>query len=76
MTTMNIIMLLVAALVGAMIVLYVITFLILREMSKITKDLLNRLMARDFTEYVRGEVTMHPAKEKEPERHEEEAIPI
>jgi hypothetical protein len=73
---MNIIMLLVAALVGAMIFLYIIAYLILCEMSKLTKDMLNRLMARDFTEYVRGDVTLHPAKEKDLERREEEAIPI
>lgn len=76
MTTMNVIMFLVAALVGAMIFLYIIAFLILREMSKLTKDMLNRLMARDFTEYVRGEATLHPAPETEPTRREEEAIPI
>jgi len=54
----------------------VVFFLFMREFKNLLKDMLNRLMARDFTEYVRGEATLHPAKEKEPERREEEAIPI
>lgn len=76
MTTMNVILILAAALAGAMIFQAIVFFLFMREFKNLLKDMLNRLMARDFTEYVRGEVTMHPAKEKEPERREEEAIPI
>jgi len=76
MNAITVIVILAGALAGAMIFQAVVFFLFMREFKNLLKDMLNRLMARDFTEYVRGEATLHPAKEKEPERREEEAIPI
>jgi glycerol uptake facilitator-like aquaporin len=73
---MNVILILAAALAGAMIFQAIVYFLFMREFKNLLKDMLNRLMARDFTEYVRGEATLHPVPEKEPTRREEEAIPI
>lgn len=76
MTTMNIIMFLVAALVGAMIFQAIVFFLFMREFKNLLKDMLNRLMARDFTEYVRGEVALKTEPDRPPPMHNEEAIPI
>lgn len=76
MTTMNVIVILAVALAGAMIFQAIVFFLFMRELKNLLKDMLNRLMARDFTEYVRGEATLHPAPETESRRREEEAIPI
>ena len=76
MNTMTVIFVLSAALAGAMIFQAIVFFLFMREFKNLLKDMLNRLMARDFTEYVRGETTLHPPAETEAPRREEEAIPI
>ena len=76
MNTMTVILILAAAIAVVMIFQAIVFFLFMREFKNLLKDMLNRLMARDFTEYVRGEATLHPAPEKEPTRREEEAIPI
>jgi glycerol uptake facilitator-like aquaporin len=76
MNTMTVILILAAALAGAMIFQAIVFFLFMREFKNLLKDMLNRLMARDFTEYVRGEASLHPAPEAETARREEDAIPI
>ena len=76
MNTMTVIVILVAALAGAMIFQAIVFFLFMREFKNLLKNMLNRLMAKDFTEYVRGEVTMQPAPEKEGKIPEPDAIPI
>jgi hypothetical protein len=76
MTTMTVILILAGTIAGTMIFQAIVFFLFMREFKNLLKDMLNRLMARDFTEYVRGEATLHPAPETEPARREEEAIPI
>jgi hypothetical protein len=73
---MTVIFVLAGALAGAMIFQAIVFFLFMREFKNLLKDMLNRLMARDFTEYVRGEASLHPAPEKEPARREEDAIPV
>jgi hypothetical protein len=76
MNTMTVILILAGTLSGAMIFQAIVFFLFMREFKNLMKDMLNRLMARDFTEYVRGETTLHPPAETEAPRREEEAIPI
>lgn len=76
MSSMHVILILAIALCTMMIFQAIVFFLFMREFKNLLKDMLNRLMAKDFTEYVRGEATLHPAPETEPARREEEAIPI
>jgi len=76
MNSMTVIVILAAALAGAMIFQAIVFFLFMREFKNLMKNMLNRLMAKDFTEYVRGEVTMHPAPEKAEKIPEPDAIPI
>jgi len=76
MNTMPVILILAAAIAVVMIFQAIVFFLFMREFKNLLKDMLNRLMAKDFTEYVRGEATLHPPAETEAPRREEEAIPI
>ena len=76
MSTMTVIIVLAGALAGVMIFQAIVFFLFMREFKNLLKDMLNRLMAKDFTEYVRGEATLHPPAETESARREEDAIPI
>ena len=76
MNTMTVILILAAAIAVVMIFQAIVFFLFMREFKNLLKDMLNRLMAKDFTEYVRGEATLHPPAETEAPRREEEAIPI
>jgi hypothetical protein len=76
MNTMTVILILAVALSLAMIFQAIVFFFFMREFKNVLKDILNRYMAKNFTEYVRGETALHPRKETEPERREEEAIPI
>ena len=76
MGTMTVILVLAGTLAGVMIFQAIVFFLFMREFKNLLKDMLNRLMAKDFTEYVRGEATLHPPVETESARREEDAIPI
>jgi len=76
MNTMTVILILAAAIAVVMIFQAIVFFLFMREFKNLLKDMLNRLMAKDFTEYVRGEATLHPPAETGAPRREEEAIPI
>ena len=77
MNSMTVILILAAALCAMMIFQAIVFFLFMREFKNLLKDMLNRLMARDFTEYVRGEAALHPIKEREPEAMRgEETVPI
>ena len=76
MNTMTIIFILAAAIAVVMIFQAIVFFLFMREFKNLLKDMLNRLMAKNFTEYVRGESTLNPPPETESARREEETIPI
>lgn len=76
MSTMTVIIVLAGALAGVMIFQAIVFFLFMREFKNLLKDMLNRLMAKNFTEYVRGESTLNPPPETESARREEETIPI
>jgi len=76
MNSMTVILILAAALCAMMIFQAIVFFLFMREFKNLLKNMLNRLMARDFTEYVRGEVTMQPAPEKAEKIPDPDTIPI
>lgn len=75
MSLIQVVLILAGALGAAMVFQAVVFFLFMREMRAQNRDLLNRLMAKDFQEYVRGEAALRPGPLPIPPR-EEEAVPI
>ena len=76
MSLIQVVFVLAGALGAAMLFQAVVFFLFMREQRAQTRDLLNRLMAKDFQEYVQGEAALHPKSEEQVRPREEEAIPI
>jgi hypothetical protein len=75
MNLIQVVFVLAGALGAVMIFQGVVFFLFMREQRAQTRDLLNRLMAKDFQEYVRGEAALRPEPEHPPPTPDE-AIPI
>lgn len=71
----QIILILAAALGAVMVFQAFVFFLFMREMRAQNRDLLNRLMAKDFQEYIRGEAALRP-EVPPPPPPPDEAIPI